>query len=144
MAGMLWVSDREQGVRLLFAELLPEAEVLLPEELVDRLNVGQRPDALIIDGTQLLELPFHLRDDVLSLPRLLVCTGLALGGLPPSLLTGPGVAFLAKPFRVEDLEAALEWLRGSPFAVLPATLDEDLAGGLIQREKPRGPPTPTR
>jgi hypothetical protein len=57
MAGMLWVSDRERGILDLFGELLPEAEALVPHELETRLSLGQRPDALIIDGTQLLELP---------------------------------------------------------------------------------------
>jgi hypothetical protein len=139
MAGMLWVSDREQGVRLLFADLLPEAEILLPDDLVDRLSLGQRPDALVIDGTQLLELPFDLRDEVLSLPRLLVCTAIELASMPPSLLTGPGVAMLAKPFRVEDLEAALEWLRGVPTAVFPGSLP---AAGpeVIMPDRRRPPP----
>ena len=51
MAGMLWVSDREPGILDLFAELLPEAEVLAPDELEARLGLRQRPDAMIIDGT---------------------------------------------------------------------------------------------
>ena len=114
MAGMIWVSDREPGVRVLFGELVPEAEVLDPAELEARLAVGQRPDALVIDGTQLLELPHRLRADLLHLPRMLVCTGMLLASMPMNLVSGPGVAVLAKPFCVEDLEAAVEWLHGIP------------------------------
>ena len=112
--GHAWVSDREPGIRDLFAELLPEAEVLGPDELLARLGLGQRPDALIIDGTQLLELDDRQRADVLELPRLLICTGIMLASMPTDLISGPGVAVLAKPFCVEDLEAAVEWLRGVP------------------------------
>jgi hypothetical protein len=117
MAGMIWVSDREPGIRVLFGELVPEAEVLDPTELEARLAVGQRPDALVIDGTQLLELPHRLRADLLQLPRMLVCTGMLLASMPMNLVSGPGVAVLAKPFCVEDLEAAVEWLRGIPTQV---------------------------
>ena len=78
MAGMLWVTDREPGIRVLFAELLPEAEVLAPDELEARLAVGQRPDAMVVDGTQLLELAPEQRRRVLELPRVLICTGCLL------------------------------------------------------------------
>ena len=114
MAGLLWVSDREPGVRQLFVELLPEAEVLPPDELDARLAVGQRPDALVIDGTQLLELTPRRRRAVLDLPRVLVCTGMLLASMPAKIVGGPNVAVLAKPFCVDDLEAAAEWLRGIP------------------------------
>ena len=133
---MLWVTDREPGVRELFAELLPEAEILAPDELLARLALGQRPDALIIDGTQLLELPAARRASLLALPRLLICTGLQLASLPPDLITGPGVAVLAKPFCVEDLEAAVEWLRGVPGS-LPAPSAP--FGALVQRRRARRP-----
>jgi hypothetical protein len=122
MAGLVWVSDREPGIRLLFAELVPESEVLEPDELANRLRLGQLPDALVIDGTQLLELPQRIQQRALDLPRVLICTGLSLGGLPPSLVSGPGVALLAKPFCVDDLEAAIEWLRGTPVKVDPELL----------------------
>lgn len=114
MAGMIWVSDREPGVRLLLGEVVPEAEVLDPVELESRLALGQRPDALIIDGTQLIELPARLRRAAVALPRVLICTGLMLASMPMNLIAGPGVAVLAKPFCVEDLEAAAEWVRGTP------------------------------
>jgi hypothetical protein len=134
MAGMLWVSDREPGILDLFAELLPEAEVLTPDELEARLAVGQRPDALIIDGTQLLELPARTRTELLGLPRLLICTGLLLASMPMNLISGPGVAVLAKPFCVEDLEVAVEWLRGVP-GPLPSPSVPFAA--LVQRRRPR-------
>ena len=134
MAGMLWVSDREPGINLLFGELLPEAEVLTPHELEARLSLGQRPDAMIIDGTQLLELPARLRNDVLALPRVLICTGILLASMPMNLISGPGVAILAKPFCVEDLEAAVEWLRGAPGELPTPSVT---FGALVQRRRPR-------
>jgi len=136
MAGMLWVSDREPGVRQLFAELLPDADVLEPDDLHARLALGQRPDALVIDGTQLLDLPLRQRSTVLDLPRVLVCTGIMLSSLPIDLVSGPGVAVLAKPFCVEDLEAAVEWLRGTPGAPMPPSLP---FATLVQRRRPRRP-----
>lgn len=136
MAGMLWVSDRERGILDLFRELLPEAEPLVPDELEARLALGQRPDALIIDGTQLLELPPRMRAALLELPRLLICTGIMLASMPMNLIAGPGVAVLAKPFCVEDLEAAVEWVRGAP-EPLPA---QSVAfSALVQRRRPRRP-----
>ncbi len=114
MANTLWVSDREAGVRQLFAELLPQAEILTPDELTSRLMAGRRPDALVIDGTQLLELPSAERASLLALPRLLICTGILLASMPMNITSGRGVAVLAKPFRIEDLEVAIEWLRGVP------------------------------
>jgi hypothetical protein len=134
MAGMLWVSDREPGILDLFGELLPEAEALTPDELEARLALGQRPDALIIDGTQLLELPTRTRSVLLELPRLLICTGLMLASMPMNIVSGPGVAVLAKPFCVEDLEAAVEWLRGAP-GTLPSPSVPFAA--LVQRRRPR-------
>lgn len=133
MAGMLWVSDREPGIRELFAELLPEAEVLNPRELEDRLALGQRPDALVIDGTQLLELAPDHRGALTDLPRLLVCTGRLLASMPINLVSGPGVAVLAKPFCVEDLEAAVDWLRADE----PPNATPFMA--LVQRRRPRRP-----
>lgn len=134
MPGMLWISDREPGIRQLFAELFPEGEVLEPDELSARLSLGQRPDALIIDGTQLLELPSAQRSSLVELPRLLVCTGLLLASMPINLVNGPGVAVLAKPFCIEDLEAAAEWLRdaGRPSPPPPAPF-----AALVQRRRAR-------
>lgn len=136
MAGTTWVSDREAGIRLLWRELLPHAEVIAPAELESRLALGQRPSALIIDGTQLLSLAPPIRAELLSLPRVLVCTGLLLVSMPMELISGPGVAVLAKPFCVEDLEAAAEWIRGVPMAVHP---DGVPFGVLVQRRRLRRP-----
>jgi hypothetical protein len=109
--GTIWISDRDPGIRQLFAELMPEAAVLTPDELVGRLRSGDRPAALVIDGTQLLELSAARRRELLRLPRTLICTGLALTSIPMDVVAGPGVAVLAKPFCVEDLETAVAWLR---------------------------------
>lgn len=108
------MTDREPGIRLLFGELLPEADLLDPPELLRRLHADARPQALVIDGTQLLELTARQRAELLALPRVLVCTGLSLTSIPMSLVAGPGVSVLAKPFCIEDLEVAIEWLRGVP------------------------------
>ena len=134
MAGMLWVSDREPGLRTMFAELLPDAEVLAPDELETRLAVGQRPDALVIDGTQLLELPADRRASVLGLPRVLICTGMLLASMPMNLISGPGIACLAKPFCIEDLEAAVEWLQGTPPSLRPSPAS---VAAIVQRRRPR-------
>lgn len=120
MRGSIWVTDREPGIRLLFGELLPEAELLDPDELLDHLRSDPRPEALVIDGTQLLRLAAGERAGLLALPRVLVCTGLSLTSIPMSLVAGPGVSVLAKPFCVEDLEVAIEWLRGQPAGSSPA------------------------
>lgn len=140
VAGMLWVTDREPGIRTLFGEVLPGSEVLDPAELEARLALGQRPDALVIDGTQFLSLPARQRNALLNLPRLLVCTGVPLGSLPMNLVSGPGVVVLAKPFCVEDLEAAVEWLGGEP-----ASLPEEAAAlhTLVQQRRNRRPRVPT-
>lgn len=135
---MLWVTDREPEVRLLFGELLPEAELLTPDDLTARLALGQHPDAIVIDGTQLLELPSHRRRAVLALPRVLICTGMLLASMPTNVVSGPGVAVLAKPFCVEDLEAAVEWLRGTP---RPLAVERVPHGALVQRRRPRAPRT---
>jgi hypothetical protein len=111
MRGTIWITDREPGIRLLFGELMPEAEVIEPGELNRRLRLPDRPEAMVIDGTQLLELSARQRATLLALPRVLVCTGLSLTSIPMSLVAGPNVSVLAKPFCVEDLEVAVEWLR---------------------------------
>ncbi len=134
MAGMLWVSDREPGIRLVFGELLPEAELLTPDDLRARIALGQRPDALVVDGTQLLELPPRERGAILALPRVLVCTGMLLAAMPVNLVSGPSVAVLAKPFCEEDLAAALAWVRDAPTGPPP---DGVPFGALVQRRRAR-------
>jgi hypothetical protein len=137
MRWTIWVTDREPGIRLLFGELLPQAELLDPAALIDRLDHPEPPDALVIDGTQLLELTDRQRADLLALPRVLICTGLSLTSIPMSLVAGPGVSVLAKPFCVEDLEVAVEWLRGNsadlappdPLPAIAATRRRRRAGG---------------
>jgi hypothetical protein len=134
VAGLLWVSDREPGVRQLFVELLPEAEVLMPDELDARIALGQRPDGLVIDGTQLLELPARRRSALLALPRVLICTGMMLASMPIKIVSGPNVAVLAKPFCVDDLEAAVEWLNGPTDG--PLHVPEGV-GAVLQRPRAR-------
>ena len=134
VTGTIWVTDREPGIRDLFGELIAEAEVLDPAELEGRLAIGLRPDALVIDGTQFLALSARQRRDLQALPRLLICTGIALSSLPMELVAGPGVAILAKPFCVDDLDAAVQWLRDGLGR-------DEIAGArvatLVQRRHPR-------
>jgi hypothetical protein len=137
MAGLLWVTDREPGVRQLWAELLSDAEVLTPDELAARLALGQRPDAIVVDGTQLLELAARLRRTVLGLPRVLICTGLLLASMPMKIVTGPNVAVLAKPFCVDDLEAAVTWLRDAPMTVVGRPFGALVTGPRRIRPRPR-------
>lgn len=134
MTGAIWVTDREPGVRAIFGELIPQAEVLDPVEFSSRLAIGRRPDALVIDGTQLLSLAAALRRELQALPRLLICTGLSLPSLPRELVSGPGVAVLAKPFCISDLEAAASWLGDvlSPDPLAGAPL-----ATVVQRRRPR-------
>jgi hypothetical protein len=117
--GTIWVSDRQVGMRELLAELVPLAEKLDPREVPTRLDAGDRPAGLVIDGTQLFELAPDQRAIVLKLPRVLICTGLALVGLPPDLFDLPNVAILAKPFALEDLESALAWVIGADVRAEP-------------------------
>jgi hypothetical protein len=138
VAGLLWISDREPGVRQLFAELLPEAEVLMPDELDARIALGQRPDGLVIDGTQLLELPARRRSVLLALPRVLICTGMLLASMPMKIVSGPNVAVLAKPFCVDDLEAAVEWLNGPTDG--PLHVPDDAGAVLLRPRSRRGRP----
>ena len=116
---MIWLSDRQPGIRELLAELVPLAEALDPQEVRTRLDAGDRPEGLVIDGTQLYELSPDQRTIVLELPRVLICTGLALVGLPAELFDLPNVAVLAKPFALEDLESALAWVIGADVRVEP-------------------------
>lgn len=137
MAATIWVSDREPGIRLLFGELIPEALVLTPEALVERLRAGDEPDALVVDGTQLLELPAARRRRLLGLPRVLICTGVPLTSLPMHLIAGPGVAVLAKPFCVDDLESAIAWLREAAPAPDQPSLAAVAARGARRARSPR-------
>jgi hypothetical protein len=114
MAPRLWISDREPGIRQLFGELLPDADVLSPDDLERSISDGVVPDAVVIDGTQLMELPARHRRVILALPRVLVCTGMLLASMPTKIVARPNVAVLAKPLCVDDLEGAIEWLRVPP------------------------------
>jgi len=111
MRWTIWVTDREPSIRLLLRELLPDAEVVAPEALPRRILTGPLPDGIVIDGTQLLALSPADRDRLLGGSRVLICTGLSLTSVPMSLVAGPGVTVLAKPFSMDDLEVAVEWLR---------------------------------
>jgi hypothetical protein len=115
---------------------MPEAEILTPDELEARLQLGQRPDGLVIDASQLLELPPRERRALLALPRVLVCTDRLLASLPLNLVSSPGVVVLATPLCTEDLEVAIEWLRGTPPAGAPASAPP---AAIVQRRRPRRP-----
>lgn len=135
MTGAIWVTDREPGIRALWGEMIAEAEVLDPTELEGRLTIGLRPDALVVDGTQFLSLDPRARSELLGLPRLLICTGISLASLPMELVSGPGVAVLAKPFCISDLEAAVQWIRDATATSTPAGAP---VATIVQRRRRRG------
>jgi hypothetical protein len=145
---MIWVSDRQPGIRDLLAELVPLAEPLDPQEVETRLDAGDRPEGLVIDGTQLLELAPDQRAAALDLPRVLICTGLALVGLPKELFDLPNVAILAKPFAIDDLESALAWVIGADVQVEPdlattqGRLDHHVPPNMLARPSHRRPSGP--
>ena len=148
MTSMIWVSDRQQGMRELLAELVPLAEALDPQEIRARLDEGDRPAGLVIDGTQLYELAPDQRAAVLKLPRVLICTGLSLVGLPRDLFELANVAILAKPFAIDDLESALAWVIGADVRAEPeltttqGRLEHNIPPHVLarpQRRRPQGP-----
>jgi hypothetical protein len=55
-------------------------------------------------------------------------------------VSGPNVAVLGKPFCVEDLESALDWLRDRP----SASSSSDLVASVLQQPRSRrsGPTLP--
>jgi hypothetical protein len=150
MTSMIWVSDRQQGMRELLGELVPLAEALDPQEIRARLDEGDRPAGLVIDGTQLYELAPDQRAAVLKLPRVLICTGLSLVGLPADLFDLPNVAILAKPFAIDDLESALAWVIGADVRAEPelattqGRLEHHIPPHVLARQPRRRPSGPAQ
>ena len=59
------------------------------------------------------------------------------GSWPMKIVAGPNVAVMGKPFCVEDLEAAIEWLRGTS----APGVDDELASLLSKPRMRRSRPT---
>lgn len=106
----LWLCDTDDGIRDLYADLAPHAELLTPAQLVERLDSGQRPGGLLIDGATLRGLAPDLLRLTLELRRVAVCTGRASD---VQELIGAAVEharIIEKPFALDEFERMLDWL----------------------------------
>lgn len=106
----LWLSDTDDGIRELYADLAPHGQLLTPEQLAERLDAGERPASLLIDGASLQRLPADIVDVILGLPRLAVCTGRSSEIAETVSRAGQRARVLEKPFSLEDFELLLDWL----------------------------------
>ncbi len=104
----LWLSDADTGIRQLYADLAPSCLLLSDEELLERLDAGDRPTALIVDGLTLQRMPPDMLAVVRSVPRLAVCTGHAAD--VDDLVGADRYRLLAKPFSLDEFESLLGWL----------------------------------
>jgi hypothetical protein len=108
----VWVVEPNDETRALLREIAPQgAELMDDREFRRRIERGARPNALLIDGTCLLELDGQ-RPALDGIVRTLVVTGRERGALPLGYLQRPSVQFLRKPFRLHDMERAMRWLTG--------------------------------
>lgn len=106
----LWLSDADVGIRELYAELVPGCLLLSDDELLERLDAGERPSGLIVDGLTLQRMTPDMLDVLRALPRLAVCTGRAADVAELVTGTETSVRLLAKPFSLDDFDALLRWL----------------------------------
>ncbi len=106
----LWFTDADPAMQDLYVEILPQAEGVDEEELVDRLTIGDIPDGLVIDGWSLREAWQSIREFLPSIRNVLVCTSLAEHRDVPAELDLPNITFLEKPFSLTEFEAAIERL----------------------------------
>ena len=110
----LWLSDADVGIRELYAELAPACLLLSDDDLLVRLDAGERPSGLVVDALTLQRMPPDMLAVVLALPRVAVCTGRAADVTD---LVGPESAhlrLLAKPFSLGEFESLLRWLTEAP------------------------------
>ncbi len=109
----LWLCDEDDAIRELYAELAPHAELLTREQLKQRLDAGERPTGLLVDGVLLDGLAPDVVALILGLPRVAVCTG-----RPAELDAVIGSAarpqIVEKPFTLQDFERTVAWLAGQP------------------------------
>jgi hypothetical protein len=105
----LWLPDADEAIRQLYRDVVSNAEVLAPDDLLLRLDSGERPAALIVDGRTLEGLPPDGRAIIFGTPRLAVCSG-AVGDLQVILHAAIDVRILQKPFSIDEFEAIVDWL----------------------------------
>lgn len=109
MAG-LWLCDTDDAIRDLYADLAPRAELLTPVQLVERLDSGERPGGLLIDGASLRSLAPDLLQLTLELPRVAVCTGRASDVQVLIGTASQRTRIIEKPFALDEFERVLGWL----------------------------------
>lgn len=109
----LWLSDGDEGIRDLYADLAPGCLLLSPDRLLERLDAGERPSGLVVDGLTLRRMPPDVLNVVLALPRLVVCTGRAAEIADLIDPEDNQVRLLPKPFSLDEFESLLRWLSGA-------------------------------
>ncbi|HET8571167.1 MAG TPA: hypothetical protein VFN14_04695 [Candidatus Limnocylindria bacterium] len=119
MAG-LWLCDADDGIRELYAELAPHGELLTPEELVQRLDAGERPTGLLVDSALFDGLAPDVVALILGLPRVAVCTGRP-AELDELLGSTARPRIVEKPFELEAFDRTLAWLTEESAAETSAT-----------------------
>lgn len=111
----VWIVEPHDELRTMLGELaslLPtDAEVMTEGAFRRRIDLGRRPDALLIDGSTLLRLDGQ-RSALDGMLRTLVVTGRHPAELPSSMLERSSVRFLRKPFTITSIERGLAWLIG--------------------------------
>ena len=108
----VWVVEPNDETRALLREIAPQdAELMDDREFRRRIDRGARPNALLIDGTCLLQLDGQ-RPALEGIVRTLIVTGHSADAMPGGYLQRPSVQFLRKPFRLHDMERAMRWLTG--------------------------------
>ena len=108
----LWLCDQDDGIRDLYADLVQRALLLTPEELIERLDGGERPSGLVIDDVTLLALAPDLQRLLLALPRIAVCTSGASEVRPMLDVADTRARIIEKPFSLDDFEGVIGWLIG--------------------------------
>lgn len=91
--------------------LPPDAEVLDERAFRERLEAGDRPDALLVDAGTLDRLDGqHFALD--GVVRTVIVTDPATGDVPSGYLDRPSIRILHRPVDPGDLGRALLWLSG--------------------------------
>jgi hypothetical protein len=89
-----------------------DVEPLVESVFRERLEAGDRPDALLVDAAALERLDGHrfALDGVL---RTVIVTDRAPDDLPTAYLDRPSIRILRRPVNAWDLDRALLWLSGA-------------------------------
>jgi hypothetical protein len=128
----LWIVEPHDELRTMLRDLasvVPAHAVVMTEgEFRRHIDLGNRPDALLIDGSTLLRLDGQ-RAALEGMLRTLVVTGRHPSELPMGMLQRSSVQFLRKPFSIGAIERGLVWLTGGgdDSWADPVTLEETQA-----------------